>query len=317
MITPKFKTAADVFAGWRENILKGEPPILYPIGTGELATVPLGPGLVTLIGGAPGSGKTAFVMQAAVDAMRLTESLRVCICNIEMRPDVLLDRQLARLSGINLNAIRLRQLDERHAERLDVAMNSFEAIADRLCFVSSPFDLENAGAVVDEFKADVLVLDYIQRIRPPGNHHDKRGSVDVCMNFLRQFADTGIAVVAVAAVSRTKDSKGRQSYDGSGLNLASFRESSELEFGADDAFMLVSKPKSTDVMILRHLKARHSEPRDIELKFDRARQSFRSQADPCRRGGSQGRDLDVDLASAWNSISAADDQEFEEREDQQ
>jgi hypothetical protein len=34
------------------------------------------------------------------------------------------------------------------------------------------------------------------------------------------------------------DAKGRSSYSGEGLNLASFRESSELEFGADDAFIL-------------------------------------------------------------------------------
>ena len=33
----------------------------------------------------------------------------------------------------------------------------------------------------------------IQRIAPPGEHGDRRGSVDACMNYLRQFADADTA----------------------------------------------------------------------------------------------------------------------------
>ena len=59
------------------------------------------------------------------------------------------------------------------------------------------------------------------------------------------------------------------------MSLASFRESSELEFGADDAFILAplddAKP---DVVRLAHLKSRHSAARTIDLRFDRDRQAF-------------------------------------------
>ncbi|MGD9647473.1 MAG: hypothetical protein AB7U73_17295, partial [Pirellulales bacterium] len=121
---------------------------------------------------------------------------------------------------------------------------------------------------------DLLVLDYIQRIPPPGEHGDTRGSVDATMNSLRQFADAGYAVIVVAAVGRTKDKQGRSSYDADGLNLASFRESSELEFGADDAFLLVPDGKHRGRVVLRHLKARHTEARDVLLDFDRPLQRF-------------------------------------------
>src|SRR5205807_184227 len=103
-----------------------------------------------------------------------------------------------------------------------------------------PFDLENVAATADTFDVDLLLLDFIQRIAPPGEHGDRRGFVNATMDYLRQFADCGKAVVVVSAIGRTKDSKGRSSYSGAGLNLASFRESSELEFGADDAFMLTT-----------------------------------------------------------------------------
>ena len=39
-------------------------------------------------------------MQLAVDGLRLNSDLRAVVCNIEMPASVLLDRQLARLSGI-------------------------------------------------------------------------------------------------------------------------------------------------------------------------------------------------------------------------
>src|SRR6516225_6185230 len=122
-----YRTAADVFASWRDDVLTGTPPTLYPIGTGELARVEIGPGLVTLLGGAPGTGKTAFTMQAVVDALRLTPTLRAVVGNVEMPPAVLLDRQLARLSGVDAKLIRYRRLDGSHADRIDQALSTLGA----------------------------------------------------------------------------------------------------------------------------------------------------------------------------------------------
>jgi len=207
-----FQTAADVFDSWRDDVTTGSPPVLYPIGTDELARIEIGPGLVTLLGGAPGAGKTAFTMQAVIDALRLTPTLKALVCNVEMPPAVLLDRQLARLSGIDVTTIRYRRFDAEHAERIDQAMHTLEPLAERLAFVKPPFDLSNVAASADDFHAELILLDYIQRIPPPGEHGDKRGSVNATMDYLRQFADAGVAVLVVAAVGRTKDSKGRSSY---------------------------------------------------------------------------------------------------------
>jgi replicative DNA helicase len=47
-------TAADAFASWQHDVLTGTPPTFYPIaGSGDLARLEIGPGLVTLFGGAP------------------------------------------------------------------------------------------------------------------------------------------------------------------------------------------------------------------------------------------------------------------------
>ena len=56
-MTPNFQTATDIFDRWRDDVLSGSPPVLYPIGVGELARIEIGPKLVTLIGGARGPGR--------------------------------------------------------------------------------------------------------------------------------------------------------------------------------------------------------------------------------------------------------------------
>jgi len=301
-----FITAADAFEGWREDVHTGSPPVFYPIGSGELARIEVGPKLVTLLGGAPGAGNTAVTLQAVVDALRLTPTLRALVCNIEMPAGVLLDRQLARLSGIALGTIRYRRFEAEHADRLDQALNTLEGLAERLAFVKPPFNLDNVAASADAFHADLIVLDYIQRIPPPGDHGDKRGSVDATMNYLRQFADAGVAMIVVAAVSRGKDSKGRSTYSGDALTLASYRESSELEFGADDAFIMV--PDKGDTVVLRHLKARHTEAKDLVLQFDRRCQRFEAAED--QRTGKARKTpgkLQSALRSAWERTPPADE----------
>ena len=314
-----FVAAADAFEGWREDVHTGSPPVFYPIGSGELARIEIGPKLVTLIGGAPGAGKTAFTMQAVTDALRLTPTLRTLVCNVEMTPAVLLDRQLARLSGIDLGTIRYRRFEAEHADRLDQGLNTLETLAERLAFVRPPFNLENVAASADAFHADLILLDYIQRIPPPGDHGDKRGSVDATMNYLRQFADAGVAMIVVAAVARGKDSRGRSTYSGDALTLASFRESSELEFGADDAFILVAD--EADTVVLRHLKARHTEAKDLVLQFDGRCQRFEAVEDQrTGRARKTPGKLQSALRSAWDRTPPADDdandfQGFEEFRD--
>jgi hypothetical protein len=57
-----------------------------------------------------------------------------------------------------------------------------------------------------------------------------------------------------------------------------------LEFGADDAFILVPDEDGAEYgtvkVTLRHLKARHTEPKDVVLDFDRRIQRFSEAEDP-------------------------------------
>jgi replicative DNA helicase len=312
MSDARFQSTADLLDPWRDDVLSGKPPTLFSVGAGELARIEIGPGLVTLIGGAPGQGKTALTMQLLVDALALSPALKALVCNVEMSPPILLDRQLARLADIDLTLIRHRRITSEHAGAVERGMQALEDLADRLAFVRPPFDLANVAQSADAFDAGLIVLDYIQRVGTPGEHGDRRGAVNETMDYLRQFADAGVAIVVVAALARSKDAKGRSSYT-DGLSLASFRETSELEYGADDAFILAPSGDSksdgapSSRVVLKHLKSRHGETKDIALTFDRKNQRFTPAApieSPKRadRGKLQAR-----LRALWDKATPARD----------
>jgi replicative DNA helicase len=99
------------------------------------------------------------------------------------------------------------------------------------------------------------------------------------MDYLRQSAGAVLAITVEAALARSKDAMGRSSYN-EGLSLASLRETSEVEYGADDAFILTpcddnkSEGEASSRVVLKHLKSRHGETRDIALAIDLNRQRF-------------------------------------------
>ena len=223
-------------------------------------------------------GKTAFAMQCVLSAMVADSSLRVCLANVEMPPERLLERQLSRLNDVPLDDIQNRSLSSAQGSQLCDAFEIIEDIAERLVFFRPPMTLTNVAEAADSIEAELIVLDYIQRIRPAVGLDDKRGSVDATMDMIRNFTNAGCGVVALSAVSRSKDSKGRSSYSADALSLASYRESSELEYGADDAYLLVSTDDLDDDPVidveLRHLKSRYGQPVSVDLTFDRSRQRF-------------------------------------------
>lgn len=268
----RYAAGNQVFAAWQEDLRSGRGPVLYQ----HVAPYPeIGPGLVALIGGAPAGGKTAFATMMGIEMLRFHADLRLLMANCEMSPEALLNRQLARLSGVDAELIRHRRLGSEHQERIATGLATLESILDRVAFMNAPYDIGNVVATADAFGADVLIIDYIRRFSVPTEDTEARHRVNRTMDYLRQFANAGVAVIVVSAVGRTKDRAGRSSYTGDGLNLASFRETSELEYGADDALILAPVDDADPTVVrLSHLKSRHGRQVTQDFHFNRSVQSF-------------------------------------------
>ena len=205
------------------------------------------------------------------NAMYIQSELRAVFCNVEMTPDALMERELARTSGVSLSKITSRdyRADKAAHDRIRAGFDCIEGLEGRLAFVASPFALDNVAATVEEHGGDIIILDYIQRIPvysdPKKNPQDTRQQITEAMTMIRQIANAGHAVIVVSAVARDKKSNGK-AYDNP--TLGSFRESSEVEYGADDCYLLQREAAAADTFTLRHPKSRRSMTQDIMLRFD-------------------------------------------------
>jgi replicative DNA helicase len=147
--------------------------------------------------------------------------------------------------------------------------------------MSDPYDLETIALSLQEVQPTILVLDYLQRIECCGGQLEARIRLNNIMSEARNIANAGIAVMLVSAVGRTV-SRRNGGYSSQELGMGSFRESSEIEYGLDDAFVLTEEDGSSGsidggpkVMTLRHVKSRNHQQKDLRLEFDGAAQQFR------------------------------------------
>jgi replicative DNA helicase len=259
-------------AGWSADVLHGKPPVRWPAGSGPLARFPLGPGLVCLLGGPPAAGKTALANQLVFDAVRLTADLRALVTCCEAPPAVLLDRTLARLSGVPYSLISERALTPEHHPAVATGLATLNEIRDRVAFHTGEFDLAAVAESADGCEADLILIDYLQRLQTPGQYRDKRTMTNAILDKFRQFADADRGLLVLSSVGRQPTGKhGKNSYDG--LGLASFKESGDIEYSADDAFILPPADEA-GFTELAHVKARHTEARNISLRAELAFMRF-------------------------------------------
>ena len=239
MTSKRLLRADRLFGDWKKMLLGGELPVRWPLADERrsLSAIVAEPRRVNLFGGAPGSGKTALTQQLVVDGLRLTDTLKVLIANVEMAPDVLLNRQLSRLSGIDLTLIQDRTFGSEQMPRILAGLEELEAISSRLGFVVGPFTLENVASAADDLEPEILVLDYIQRF-PCSASDDKRGGLDRAMSQIRQFADSGCCVFVVSALARQKNAKGQSGYESESLSMASAPNFGTSEFCATGMFSI-------------------------------------------------------------------------------
>ena len=275
MTEPKYLTGAALIDSFEYDVWHGEAPERWPLGPGELARhIDFGPGELIVIGGAPGAGKTSFATAAILDAVRTMPALRAVIANVEMTPGALLNRQLARLSGMPLEKIQNREAHTLGAfgkDRIRDGLELLRGCLDRVAFLEAPFNLEHLAAAADAFGARCLLIDYLQRFAPSTEAISQRESIEALMNALRKMTHAGAGVIGLSAVARQKGNGGS---DYSGLGLASFRGSSELEFAADSCYTLAPEGDSPSLVTLKSHKRRNGETRDIALRFERAYQRF-------------------------------------------
>lgn len=259
---PQYVDYESTFATWKDDLLSGKQPTFYKVGRGDFDKINIGPKRVVMIGAPPGIGKTALVMQWVFDALQFNPELKAIVANVEMSPDDLLNREFARFAGVPLDTVIKRKFD---GIPVNERLATFPNVDGRLIFLQPPFTLDNVCAAAGETEAELIVLDYIQRIAPTVHYKssDPRHQNNEAMAIVRRLANEfERAVIVVSSVGRGDKYKK--------LGLSSFKESGELEFGVDDAYILEAH-ESGELLNLKHVKARYGVRQDVALSFKHGR----------------------------------------------
>lgn len=273
----------DWFDAWGDSVTNGEPPkmwLLHPDKDNLLNQFSLRPQTVVVLGGSPGAGKTAFLIETIYKALTLDQELKALIVNVEMSHEQLLDRLLASQSCVPLADIIDRKRTPENLPLLQTGLEKIQAVTERLGFLGIPFTIEKIKEAVDYFGAQIIVLDYTQRIRIEGDVHSAKDKINILMDEIRELAK-GRCVIAVSALSRQSGNERTKSHN---VGMSAFRDSSEFEYAADDCWILdtnLNKVEAAHVAygtqmnrVLRCLKKRSGMPQNINFYFDGAFQRF-------------------------------------------
>jgi replicative DNA helicase len=263
-----FQKSSAVLAEFMKDFGDGIKEVSYAGGTFGDSLV-LAPGKISVIGAPPGAGKTALASQAAFEALDRFPELTLHIANAEMEMRQLIIREFARRAGVSHSTIR-SGMEAHSNDEANAVFEAFEKIAPvikRTHHMVPPFSCEELGELALVSPPGILLVDYLQKFRSATV--DSRAGVDEVVTCLRELALQGWAVLALSATTRGNGKKG--GHDPDGLSLSSFKESGEIEFNADAAYVLRDKSDSHDAIKnidLDCVKNRSGQHTLLELSFD-------------------------------------------------
>jgi replicative DNA helicase len=267
-----------LFDDYLAGLKSGECDQLYSI-PAPLDGFEVGPGLISALGAGPGTGKTALASQLLFGALELNSNLVATIANAEMSFRVLARRELVRRTGLQDKRLRFADLSTSDWIAIDTAANALRPLLERVRWLEPPYRFEQLKLLQNDLPG-FLVVDYLQKFSPDG---EARAGVNAVMALLRHLALDGWGVLALSATTRTSG-KSSSGHDSKSLTLASFKESSEIEFNADSAYLLRDNGPIDGKEWLRSIelscvKNRHGEMAPKDLEFNKAGMRFRAAGD--------------------------------------
>lgn len=230
-------------------------------------------GYFVVIGAEPSGGKTAFALEQmwAFSAKR-----RVLFVSLETDEDLIFDRLVSGLAKIPMDNLMDGNLTPPqwaayNEAREEIASRNFKILP------GSGIGLAGIKAAAIGYRADIVIIDYLQIIQTPGNRlgrYEKITEISMGLHILAQ--STGMIVIALSQVTN-RDPK----LQNTPLNIHSARESGQIEADAD-AILMLDKFVEKDLReagcranrILRIVKNKNGRCCNIPLSFDGRYQTF-------------------------------------------
>ncbi len=232
----------------------------------DRVTAGLHGGELIILAARPGMGKTAFALNIATNAAFSTKKA-VAIFNLEMSAEMLVNRMIASVGGIDSYKLNTGKLENNDWKRYNEAMSKLAS--------TNIYIEDNAAITAPEIKAKcrrlastpeglgLVVIDYLQLVTTGSNRIESRQvEVSEISRSLKTMAlELDVPVIALAQLSRSVDKRENKE-----PALVDLRESGSLEQDADlvlflnrkDYYEAKSDKRETvvpiDVIIAKHRK---------------------------------------------------------------
>lgn len=258
----------------------GHPTGIYDL---DSATSGLIAGDLIIMAGRPGMGKSA--MAGNIAATVAASGVPVLIFSLEMPSESVMTRIMARESGINSRNLRRGQLADTQWES---AVHTTESISRWPIFIDDKPDITpveiraKARKLKKEHGLGLLIVDYIQLVRPAGKHESREQAVSEISRTLKAIArELEIPVIGLSQLNRQVDSRPDKR-----PMLSDLRESGAIEQDADIILFIYRDEiynKSEDnphkgIAEIDIAKHRNGETGRFEVIFDARTQNFRNKA---------------------------------------
>lgn len=268
-------TLVDAIRAWREQeanpVVKTGMPSLDELFGGGL---PLGQ--MTALAAAPGVGKSALALHLAMVCLQENPEMIATWCLGEMTKAALAARAITNVGGGRHN-LSLQDVIHKVPPSDDVATDIEHVIGQRFKIIEAPLLIDKIEKAVDRDRPALLVVDYLQLVRPGRTFQDKTGEINECLLRLREITTSrNIATLLVTNIAKGCDENTEIGNIGKGSNQIDF-DVDNLLFGyrlqetdGDGAVKLEWKCK----------KLRQGQMQDVQLWFHGRFQFFFDERDP-------------------------------------
>jgi len=183
--------------------------LLEALQSGEVSGIPLGfprlealvgrlrPSMFFILSGQTSVGKTALSLNVASAA--LLAGARVLYCTLEMSPLRCLQRLASSFTGVPLSKILRGELDDREVELISHFLGGF---VEAPLYLRTDASLEALEEVARELHPDLIVVDYIQRLRLSGvDERDRVRAMEAISGRLKSLSALA-PIWAISSLSR-------------------------------------------------------------------------------------------------------------------
>lgn len=226
-----------------------------------------------IFAGRPGMGKTSFMLSVVLNAARFGS--RIAIFTMEMGVEQIVQRLTSMETGINMQMLRLGQVNQQEESRLVEAMgrlSKFQVFIDDTPAMTPLQIRTKCRRMNRETGIDLVIIDYMQLMNAGGMYANNRvQEISYISRSLKELArELNVPVLSAAQLSRAVEQRQDKR-----PQLSDLRESGSIEQDSDIVMFLYRDevyneatefPNQADIIVAKH---RNGPTGTISLYFDK------------------------------------------------